>query len=211
MNALARTDNIFIQSLPSEVILYDGNSHRAHCVNETVFKVWQNADGSKSVDELAKLMSRDLNATCSREIVLLALEDLRTANLLQDVAAPKNVELPSRRDIARKLSIGGLSLSLLPFIASMVVPTPAMARSGNYSQATYEQEYQEVLSEANKDLLELAANKNGSETDLQTAISDGVAGIEASAIGNQTAAQTDFANAEKEFNAMLSALGLPPL
>lgn len=211
MNAVARTHNVYVQPLPNEVVLYDGTSHQAHCVNETVFKIWQNADGTRSVDQLAEIMTRDLKMSCSREIVLLALEDLRQANLLEDADLPSEAYLPSRRDVARKLSLAGLSLSLLPFVSSMVAPTPAMARSGSYSAKGYQQEYSEAMADVKPYITALDNNKNNSLTDLNAATTDGADGIIAAVEGHQTAAQTDFANAQTEFNDMLNALGLPSL
>lgn len=211
MKPLGRTRNVLVQPLQNEVVLYDGTAHQAHCVSKTVFTVWQNADGRRSIDQLAELVSRDLSVACSREIVLLALEDLRHADLLEDDVTATPTELPSRRDVARKLSVAGLSLSLLPFVASMAAPTPAMARSGNYTSQNYNQWLAQAESEASARWTQLLGNTNGSWTDLQAAISDGQAGLSAASHGQQTAAQTDFASALSEFNAMLQALGLPPL
>lgn len=208
MHALARTHNILVQPLRDEVVLYDAARHQAHCVSKSVFTVWQNADGNRSVDQLAETLNRDLGVPCSREIVLLALEDLRQSNLLEKEAAPSHAQLPSRREIARRLSVAGLSVSMLPFVASVAAPTPAMARSGTYTSQNYQQWYSQATSEVSKDTIQLLQNKNGSLTDLNQAVSYGEAGV---AAGQKSTAQTDFANALTEFNAMLQALGLPPL
>lgn len=211
MNVVSRRDNIHIQPLPNEVVLYDKGTHQAHCLNPTVFKVWESADGTRSVDQLAQVLDQGLDIGCRQEVVLLALDELRKANLLQDGSVATQMPLPSRREVARKLSAAGLSLSVLPLVASLVAPTPAMARSGNYSAATYQQEYAQATSETSRDLTALLRNKNGSYSDLTSAISDGQSGIIAAVNGKQTLAQTDFMNAETEFNDMLNALGLPPL
>lgn len=211
MNPVARTNDVYIQPLSNEVVVYDRTSHQAHCLSMTTFKVWENADGTRSIDQMAELLNKDLNLACGRDVVLLALEDLRKANLLQTATLPEQAPLPSRRDVARKLSVAGLSASLLPFIGSMVAPTPAMARSGNYTASNYRQEYAQAMADAGKNLKKLYQNKNGSLNDLETAIADGNAGLVASGRGRQSAAQTDFKNAETEFNDMLKALGLPPL
>lgn len=211
MKPLGRTRNILVQPLQNEVVLYDANTHQAHCVSKTVFTVWQNADGRRSIDQLAELVTNDQSIACRREIVLLALEDLRHADLLEDGTAATDTVLPSRRDVARKLSAAGLSLSLLPFVASMAAPTPAMARSGSYTSQDYDRWYSQAVSESSTDLRQLFRNKNGSLTDLDAAISDGIAGEIATSRGQRTAAQTDFASVLNEFNAMLQALGLPPL
>ena len=210
MYPLARKKDLYVEQLPDEAVVYDKLNHQAHCLNSTVFTVWENADGTRTVGELAQLLHDKLGMPLSRDVVLLALEDLNQSNLLEKQAALGTSEpLPSRREIGRKLALAGVSASLLPFVASIVAPTPAMARS--YTSANYGKELAAVTSEIKGDLTELKANKNGSLTDYNAAMADGAAGVEATITGNKSAAATDFQNAETQFNDMLNALGLPPL
>ncbi len=210
MYPVTRKENVFVEQLATEVVLYDKTHHRAHRLNRTVFAVWENADGSKTVEELAEILNNRLGVPLDRELVLLALEDLQKADLVAD-APPETADGSSlsRREMGRKFALAGASASLLPFVASVLAPTPAMARS--YNSKTYASELATATVESAKDLPQLLANKNGAWTDYQAGLGDGLAGNKATASGKTSAAQTDFQNAETEFNSMLNALGLPPL
>jgi hypothetical protein len=141
---------------------------------------------------------------------LLSLQDLKKVNLLQtpaELSSPE--ELPSRRQIGRKLALAGASATFLPFVASLVAPTPAMARS--YNPRTYASEWTTVQSEASRVWGQVLLNKNQSLTHYTAALGNGAAGYLATLHGNAAVAQNKFQAAESEFNAMLNALGLPPL
>ena len=209
MNPLARKSEIYVEHLPNEVVLYNKTNHQAHCLNMTVFAVWENADGTKTVDEIADIIEQRFKISSSRELVLLALTELEKADLLENTATVTAEALtPSRRDVARKLALAGVSASLLPFVASIMAPTPAMARS--YTAQNYASELVAVTQDIAKNPIAVLKNKGTVQNDLAAGTSDGNAGIVALAKGNVGAAQTDFQNAESEFDDLLKALGLPP-
>ena len=54
---LSRQDNIVIQELRDEVLIYDLAKNKALCLNQTSAKVWQECDGTKSVSEISKTLS----------------------------------------------------------------------------------------------------------------------------------------------------------
>lgn len=209
MCPVARKNDIYVEQLPNEVVIYDRVNHQAHCLNKTVFTVWKHADGTRTVDEISELLSGALDAPLTRDATLIALEDLRQANLLQPSPKLDGAPMPSRRDLGRKFALAGVSASLLPFVASIMAPTPAMATS--YTAATYKTELSTATAESKKDPLDLARNKGGSLTDYETALTDGAAGLADTASGKMSLASTEFQNAETEFNDMLKALGLPTL
>jgi hypothetical protein len=41
----ARKDGLVIQDLPEEILVYDLNTNKAHCLNQTAAYVWQACDG----------------------------------------------------------------------------------------------------------------------------------------------------------------------
>ncbi len=126
----AKRSGIFSESLASETILYDKSNNKAHSLNLTVALVWKHADGETSVDDLAGILHRELGVPADPSIVLLALQDLDAAGLLEQPIERASVgEAPSRREIARKLAMAGASAALVPFMASVLAPTPAMASS----------------------------------------------------------------------------------
>ncbi|MDQ2713240.1 MAG: hypothetical protein M3Y24_13595 [Acidobacteriota bacterium] len=206
MCPLARKNDVYVEQLPNEVVIYDKISHQAHCLNRTVFTVWENADGTRTVDELSELLAGLLGAPLTRDATLVALEDLRNADLLQSPPKLDGVPMPSRRDLGRKFALAGVSASLLPFVASIAAPTPAMATS--YTAATYKTELATATSEAKRDP-DFYRNKGDSFTEYGEAVGDGTVGILESRLGKKSFAATEFQNAETEFNDMLKALGLP--
>jgi hypothetical protein len=212
MNPTTRKDNIYVERLADDTVVYDRTNHRAHCLNDTVFKVWQEADGTRSIDELSKFVEQPPGAPLGRDVVLLSLVELEKADLLQNPESLGTREdMPSRREIGRKLALAGASASFLPFVASLVAPTPAMARS--YTATNYKTELTTVKTETSKApySLQLALNKNNSLVDFTQAQVYGAAGNLNTSLGKTTLAQQQYQNAENEFNAMLKALGLPPL
>ncbi len=151
MYPVTRKDNLHVEQLPNETVIYDRLNHQAHCLNRTVFTIWESADGTKSVDQLAAVLTEKFGVPLSRDLVLFSLNELKKVNLLQSPAKlASEEELPSRRQIGRKLALAGASAALLPFVASLVAPTPAMARS--YNPTTYAKDWAAVKSEASQRL-----------------------------------------------------------
>jgi len=208
-NPRALRSNIFTESLADETILYDKAAHKAHSLNKTVAMVWESADGQKSVGEIAGVLHRNLGLPEDRSIVLLALEELQTAGLLETTPeVGEGEERPSRRQVARRLALAGASVGLVPLVASVLAPTPAMASS--MTSLTYTQ----IVSEETTTSIDMAEHPL---KDTQAVINEYDAGAtlggegEVAALQGQNAvAQVDFASAQSDFNSVLKALGLPP-
>ena len=60
---LARKEGLVIQELPDEVLVYDLDRDRAHCLNQTAAFVWQRCDGRTSTVEIADRKSTRLNSS----------------------------------------------------------------------------------------------------------------------------------------------------
>jgi hypothetical protein len=122
MKPQARRRGLLLRELPDELLVYDQERHRAHCLNRTAALVFRHADGSRTVDELALL----LDGGDVREIVVQALAQLDEAGLL---AAPVEEQLPpagiDRRHAVRRMGIA--ATILLPAVVSIVAPMPAEA------------------------------------------------------------------------------------
>lgn len=59
-NPLFRQDNIVIQELENELLIYDLNRNKVFCLNETSAMVWQLCNGHNSILEISRLMSEKL-------------------------------------------------------------------------------------------------------------------------------------------------------
>ncbi len=120
MKPVTRRAGLLIRELPDELLVYDRESHRAHCLNRTAATVFLQADGTRTTAEIARLVAPD--EARGELIVAEALDRLREAELLE-VGPP--VPALTRRDAVRH--VGFAVAILLPAVASVVAPTPAEA------------------------------------------------------------------------------------
>ena len=81
---LSRQDNIVIQELRDEVLIYDLQKNKALCLNQTSALIWQECDGTKSVAEISQTFSKTLKSNVSEDIVWLALNQFKSDNLLAE-------------------------------------------------------------------------------------------------------------------------------
>ena len=130
MNPRARQENLVVQEIGDETIIYDEKSNHAHRLNRTAGLVWSHCDGQRSVADLVSVLQRETDALVTEDMVWLALDRLEKEQLLQEkLVRPEDVARITRRDVLRKAAlVGGMTL-LIPVVQSMVAPTPAMAMS----------------------------------------------------------------------------------
>jgi hypothetical protein len=127
----AREDRLVVQELPDEVLVYDLNRHKAHCLNRTAAFIWRHCDGRTSVAKLATLLRKELKSPVDEAVVWLALDHLGRAHLLGErVMPPAGAPRLSRREVMRKLALAGALSVLLPAVTSIVAPTATEAASG---------------------------------------------------------------------------------
>jgi hypothetical protein len=125
---LSRKNDIVVQDLNGEVLIYDLKLNKAFCLNETSALVWQACDGNKSVDEISRSISKQMNQPANDDLVWLALDQLKQENLLEnseEVVA--NFDGMSRREVIRKIGLG--TMIALPFVTGLIAPTAAQAQS----------------------------------------------------------------------------------
>jgi len=122
MKPVARRDGLLTRDLKDELLVYARDEHRAHCLNRTAATVFRNADGTRTVADLARLVAPEADRTASEAVVGETLARLAEAGLLEDGPAAAGW---SRREVVRRVGIG--AAILLPAVASIVAPTPAEA------------------------------------------------------------------------------------
>jgi len=118
-NPLSRKDDLVVQELNGEILIYDLRENKAFCLNETSALVWQACDGINSVSDIGKRVG-------SEDLVWLALEELKKERLIERAPMYKFVGM-SRRDVIKKIGIG--SMIALPVVGSLVAPAAAHAQS----------------------------------------------------------------------------------
>lgn len=129
MGPKARHDNILVQEVGSELVVYDRERHVAHSLNQPAAFVWQHCDGQTTIADLATMLEKEMHLPVDEEFIWLILDQLENNCLLREaVKQPKDGRRISRRRATQKLGQGALML-VTPIVMSLVVPTPAMAQS----------------------------------------------------------------------------------
>ena len=118
----ARQEQLLIETLGDELLVYDADSNQAHALNARASAIWRACDGTRSVEALAQL------AGVSQDDAWSALTQLSELNLLsRSIAAPPS---HTRRAVLRRgLVAGGAGVAAVPIIRTVVAPSRADAAS----------------------------------------------------------------------------------
>jgi hypothetical protein len=128
-NPIARSENLLIEDVAGELLIYDVNTNRAHCLNESAAAIWRHCDGSRSVDKLADHVFPTLHASDARQIVDVGLQRLRRRRLVDVPAAAPAVDV-SRRQMLKKVAILAATAGIVaPAVSTVIAPTAAYAFS----------------------------------------------------------------------------------
>jgi len=128
---LARSADLFVDTIGDELLVYDMTCHRAHSLNDVSAAVWKACDGTRSREQIAADTGLDLAA------VELALDNLSDIEL---ISGHQRTGI-SRRTALRRITVGAAGLTVgaaaaggiaaaLPVIRSIHAPSAAMATSG---------------------------------------------------------------------------------
>src|SRR2546423_642133 len=124
----ARKDGLVVRELPDEVLVYDLERDKAHCLNQTAALIWKHCDGQTSVRDMTQMLETELKAPVDEKLVWFALDQLSKDNLLEErVTMPAAIIASgmSRRQMMRALGVA--ALVAVPVVTSIVAPTPAQA------------------------------------------------------------------------------------
>jgi hypothetical protein len=121
----ARRDGLLEETLGEELLLYDQNSHVAHCLSPIAACVWRHSDGERDLTELAEL------AGTSKDLVADTLHELYGKDLLDAEPALTESAVPgvSRREAIIRGVRYGAAAAGASMIVSASAATPAMAAS----------------------------------------------------------------------------------
>ncbi len=123
-NPVARREKLVIQEMPDEVLVYDLETNKAHCLNQTAAFVWKSCDGNNSVADIVSQFEKTSGSIVQEDLIWLAIDQLNERNLLEK-DLPTRFAGQSRRSVLKK--IGLASMVALPVIASLTAPTAALA------------------------------------------------------------------------------------
>ena len=123
----ARQDGLVVRVLEDEVLVYELDEHKAHCLNDTAARVWKRCDGKSTAADIARSLAEELGEPVDEGVVWLALGELWKLHLLEGEAQPAENGI-SRKQFVRK---AGLAAAVtLPVVSSLAVPSAAMAVTG---------------------------------------------------------------------------------
>jgi hypothetical protein len=116
---LARKSGIIIEDLEEELLIYDGERDRGHCLNPVAAAIWRACNGRRTPAQLAARAASELSTAIPESVVRLGLEQLSRAHLLHEAWSPSRA---SRREILK-------GMLLLPAVASILAPRAVQAAS----------------------------------------------------------------------------------
>jgi hypothetical protein len=119
----ARRDSLLEETVGEELLLYDQDSHTAHCLGPIAARVWRHCDGEHDTTGLAQL------AGVSEDMVAGALYELHEKNLLLTEPTPDTAPGESRREAIVRAARYGAAAAAGSMIVSATAATPAMASS----------------------------------------------------------------------------------
>lgn len=126
---LARTNGIVTKEVDGEVLVYDRERDKAHCLNLAAGVLWRLCDGKTSPLDLAKSLERQTGARVNENVIWLGLEHLRRNHLLEEsVAWPEQMitaKRMSRREAVARIGVG--AAIAVPIVMSITAPTAAQA------------------------------------------------------------------------------------
>ena len=123
---LARKKGLLIERLPDEVLVYDLDRKKAHCLNGSAALIWSQCDGKTSVEEILRTLERQAQGEVNVDVMWFGLDQLYKARLIETrVVRPGVKGKLSRRDLVKRI---GLAVSI-PLVASILAPTASAALS----------------------------------------------------------------------------------
>jgi hypothetical protein len=116
----ARVQELVVEDVGEEVLIYDQQSDQAHCLSRDAAMVWRVCDGATSSVEVAAALGLD------PKVVALAIEEMDDRGLLD--SAPG---VTRRQATIRMAKVGGAAVAA-PLIYSIFAPAPALAASQQF-------------------------------------------------------------------------------
>ena len=122
----ARQNGLVVQSLPDELLVYDLERHKAHCLNQTATLVWERCDGKTTAAKIAEQMSKLTGKAVSEEVALLAIEELGRSRLLKQAPVRREASgAVSRRELIKRAGVA--AAIALPVVTTIVAPKATQA------------------------------------------------------------------------------------
>jgi hypothetical protein len=120
----ARQHGLVVRELPGELLVYDLERHRAHCLNATAAAVWRECDGGTTPREISDRLAGEFSEPVDEDVVWLALDDLGKLDLLERPLV-REAGL-SRTQLIRRVGVVTAAIAV-PAVFSLEVPSASAA------------------------------------------------------------------------------------
>jgi hypothetical protein len=114
---LARTENVVVESVGDETVVYDTVAHVAHALTRVAAAVFAYADGKNSAAEIAELASYRLGTTVTEADVVTAIDVLDANSLLDGPVLDVRTGV-SRRTALKTFAAAGAGSMLVMSVAT---------------------------------------------------------------------------------------------
>ncbi len=122
---LARQADLIVQTVATEVLVFDKQTDRAYVLSPAAAAVWRACNGKRSVREIADYLNQ--TSPTNEQTVWYALSQLE--DLLQEpLLMPKTMVGISRRQFLKRAGLVA-GAAAIPVVVKMVAPTAAHAQS----------------------------------------------------------------------------------
>lgn len=123
----ARRADLKVQAVDDELLLFDTVNETAHALNGPAAFVWSQADGTRTIEQLASAMTRRFGTPADPQVVWYALGQLQRRELLEaPEVLPVQMRGMTRRQFLTRAAAGA---TLLAVVTSILTPSPAHAQS----------------------------------------------------------------------------------
>jgi hypothetical protein len=124
----AKREGLLVEEIDGEVLVYNLERHRAHCLNDTAVRVWNLCTGKRTVEQIASELNIALDPASRIGVVRDTVARFERLGLVE--TAEGATPSMSRRKFVQRVGIGVAAGVALPLVTSIVAPTPAYAASG---------------------------------------------------------------------------------
>jgi hypothetical protein len=122
----AKRREIVVQELPDELMIYDLETDRGFCLNQTARVIFEQCDGESTCRESIEVISGKLGVKIDESILWSTIQKFHQAGLLEPDTTLNSVPRILRRDLIK--SAASLTIAM-PLIASIVAPAAVNAQS----------------------------------------------------------------------------------
>jgi hypothetical protein len=125
----ARNNDLLVEELGGELLIFDVSSNRAHCLNGTAAAIWRDCDGTRSFAAMAQRIFPGLDPADGERLVSVGVDRLRRRRLVESSEREAPAD-PSKRYMVKKLALLAAAAGFAaPLVSTVLAPTSAQSAS----------------------------------------------------------------------------------